>query len=60
MKSKKSPSPRPVAKKPASSLNLTPAQAEREAAKLKELSERLNPSMDESDTSARSDLIGRD
>ena len=60
MKSKKNSPLRPVApSKVAGSLKLTPAEAEREAAKLRELRDDLETRPSEADTSIRSSPLGR-
>ena len=61
MKTKKKSSPAVVAApKLARSLPLTRAETDRDINKLRQLRENLEPFRDEADTSARSDLIGRD
>ena len=60
MKSKKNNPLRPAARKPLRPLKFTPAEGEREAAKLRELRDDLEAPQSERDTSIRSSPLGRD
>jgi hypothetical protein len=60
MKSKKTPPLRPATRKPLPPLKFTPAEGDREAAKLREFRDDLEAPQSERDTSIRSSPLGRD